>query len=243
MRFATAPGARGFRAGREPARPACDGPQRRASPAPAGDGRGRGRRRRAPPARDLAFGRVARDVHGRKLHRERGDLAGRAPGGDGRRRRARADLGRGHLHASRVLRRAPLQGQLGRVFARRADPRGVRRRRDDLDLGREDGRTLMTLSKPRCATRCIAFSPEGGTIAACGWEGAIRLFDPATGLETSLFREGACPVRALAFTPDGDDPGGGFGRRRGLDLGRGRASGTAANPRRQGPDPLPGHLP
>jgi WD40 repeat protein len=51
---------------------------------------------------------------------------------------------------------------------------------------------------------CFAFSPDGKTLAAAGWDGFIRLYDPATGKERrrlATAHRGA--VTCLAFCPGG----------------------------------------
>ena len=50
---------------------------------------------------------------------------------------------------------------------------------------------------------CIAFSPDGTTIASGSWDGAVRLSDAASGKQLRLFRGHSQAVVSVAFTPDG----------------------------------------
>jgi WD40 repeat protein len=50
---------------------------------------------------------------------------------------------------------------------------------------------------------CVAFSPDGRTLAAGGRGPIVKLWDPATGIEQRTLATGAGHVSSLAFTPDG----------------------------------------
>ena len=50
---------------------------------------------------------------------------------------------------------------------------------------------------------CLVFSPDGKTLAAGGWDGAVRLWEVATGRERRFLRGHFGTVLSLAFSPDG----------------------------------------
>jgi WD40 repeat protein len=51
--------------------------------------------------------------------------------------------------------------------------------------------------------RCLAYSPDGSTVASAGNGGIIRLWDPFEGREKGRFRFGFRRVSAVSFSPDG----------------------------------------
>src|SRR5947209_14352839 len=51
--------------------------------------------------------------------------------------------------------------------------------------------------------RCLAYSPDGSTVASAGNGGIIRLWDPFEGKEKWRFRFGFRRVSAIAYSPDG----------------------------------------
>jgi Tol biopolymer transport system component len=50
---------------------------------------------------------------------------------------------------------------------------------------------------------CVAVAPDGKGIAMAGWDGVVRLWDPATGKELRQFAGHDGWVFAVAFSPDG----------------------------------------
>src|SRR5207253_3547832 len=67
------------------------------------------------------------------------------------------------------------------------------------DLGRE----MLTLPALPGGVRSMAFSPEGRYLATGGGDGAIKVWDVITGLETVSYRGHAQAVSSLAFSPNG----------------------------------------
>jgi WD40 repeat protein len=50
----------------------------------------------------------------------------------------------------------------------------------------------------------IAFAPDGGTLAAAGGDGDVRVWNPETGIEESPFpRQGSGATGTLSFSADG----------------------------------------
>jgi WD40 repeat protein len=50
---------------------------------------------------------------------------------------------------------------------------------------------------------CVAFSPNGKLLAACGGDRSIRLFETGTGKVTRLFRQHSDLIQTVAFSHDG----------------------------------------
>jgi WD40 repeat protein len=49
----------------------------------------------------------------------------------------------------------------------------------------------------------LAYSPDGTAVATGGWNGTVKMWDPASGRVLRSFSGHSYPVRGLAFTPDG----------------------------------------
>src|SRR5262245_21070079 len=50
---------------------------------------------------------------------------------------------------------------------------------------------------------CVAFSPDGKTLASVGNDQVCRLWDPATGRQLRVLQGHTRPVESVAFAPDG----------------------------------------
>jgi WD40 repeat protein/tRNA A-37 threonylcarbamoyl transferase component Bud32 len=60
-----------------------------------------------------------------------------------------------------------------------------------------------TLAGHSGAVRSVAFAPDGHILATAGKDGAVRLWDPATGRQRRTLRGHTAEVFAIAFAPDG----------------------------------------
>ncbi len=90
-----------------------------------------------------------------------------------------------------------------------------------MDAARENGISLEAGVGPVEST---AFSPDGALVAAACWEGAVKVFDAATGNLVSSCAGHNGPVNAVVFTPDGKQLD--FRRAKRADQGVERRDGT-----------------
>jgi RNA polymerase sigma factor (sigma-70 family) len=69
--------------------------------------------------------------------------------------------------------------------------------------------SVRTLVAPKpgeaiaCPADCVAFSPDGTSIASGRCDGSVRLWDARTGEEKAVFRGHSTRARGVAFSPDG----------------------------------------
>src|SRR5581483_546119 len=53
------------------------------------------------------------------------------------------------------------------------------------------------------ALRCLAFSPDGKSLVAGDWEGALCFCDAVTGKELRRLKASDVVIHSVAFSPDG----------------------------------------
>ncbi|MBI2899171.1 MAG: hypothetical protein HYY17_03240 [Planctomycetes bacterium] len=62
---------------------------------------------------------------------------------------------------------------------------------------------LRSLSRHTLPVRCLAFGPDGKTLASGGWDKTIRLWDVGEGREARMLEVPTDPVFAISFSRDG----------------------------------------
>ncbi len=69
--------------------------------------------------------------------------------------------------------------------------------------GAVPGPPLYTITAHHDLVYDLAFSPDGRTLATCGYDRLVRLWDAATGKEVRTLRDHSDAVYGLSFSPDG----------------------------------------
>ena len=70
-------------------------------------------------------------------------------------------------------------------------------------LAPDGGEPLFTLPGHTGQVNAVALSPDGRHLLTASHDGAIRIWDAATGSPVKSFDWGIGPVTAVAFAPDG----------------------------------------
>ena len=65
------------------------------------------------------------------------------------------------------------------------------------------GKELRALTRPQFGALCLAFSPDGRTLAAGTEQGTVHLWDARSGKEEFVLRLPPSRINGLAFSPDG----------------------------------------
>ena len=65
------------------------------------------------------------------------------------------------------------------------------------------GRTTQTFSGYKVSVKCVAFSPDGKTLASGGSDGSMRLWDISTGKHKKEVYWYRRAIDSVGFSPDG----------------------------------------
>src|SRR5262249_43674698 len=68
---------------------------------------------------------------------------------------------------------------------------------------KNEARERGEITRPRRGVAWMGYSPDGRSLASAGGDGAVRLWDAATGNETSCLNGHRDRVHCVAFSPDG----------------------------------------